>query len=137
MAFNIVETVQENARILHLHGDIDGEEQWPLRYALMEAMKRPESAIILDMGEVGAIDSDTMRVILDSHGLAKFNDKELVLSGVPEKPAPLFKASRLHRIVDFYPDNETALRALSAKAAPKRGNDGVTIFTEIDALVAV
>ena len=97
-----VRTVREqDATILHISGDIDLRSSPKLRGIFLELVDNQPARIILDLSEVGYIDSSGVGTIVELKRRVMRHKHNVILVGLQERVRSLFEITRLDKFFDI------------------------------------
>jgi anti-anti-sigma factor len=81
--FDIRTSEKSGASIVSLVGEVDLAVRDRIEAALLEAESRSENLIVLDLGEVGFMDSTGLHLLLEAAARAGESGRRFVLAAVP------------------------------------------------------
>ncbi|WP_045877349.1 STAS domain-containing protein [Pseudofrankia sp. DC12] len=95
-----VEVTGPHAIVIRPEGDIDYSSLEPLREALMDARMAGVSEIVVDLAEVGFLDSQGLAVILYAHRRQRSTGGRLVLRNLNDMARRLLHVTNLTAVLD-------------------------------------
>ena len=87
-----------NTLLIHPLGDIDMHESPKLRAVVLTEMKKKPKAVIVDLSQVGFIDSSGIATLVETLKEAKTIGASLSLCGMSEKILDVFELARLDKV---------------------------------------
>ncbi|HSJ54784.1 MAG TPA: STAS domain-containing protein [Anaerolineae bacterium] len=117
------------AAILELRGEVDGFAEDVLGRAYSAAEETDPSAIILNLGDVGYINSKGIALLVVLIMRARQADRRILAYGLCEHFREIFRITRLSDYITLYEDEESALAGIkrdgqAAAGTQNRENDG-------------
>jgi anti-anti-sigma factor len=108
--------------VLDIVGDIDRTADTPLQQAYDQAVMDDASAVLLNFGEVGYINSTGIAVIVSLLARARKERRVISAYGLTEHYRHIFSITRLSDFIGIYQDEDTAMGSAGANgAAAARG----------------
>jgi anti-sigma B factor antagonist len=95
--------------ILELTGDIDLHHSVELRQNLLEVMEKKPKGTIINMSQVGFMDSSGLATLVEALQLSRRYGGLLKLVGLQQRVKSIFEISRLDTIFKMYGDETEAL----------------------------
>jgi anti-sigma B factor antagonist len=89
-------------------GDVDMSRSPDLRQALREVISRRPQRVIVDLGEVGYMDSSGLATLVEAMRQAKTARTSLVLCAMTDKVRAIFEIARLHQFFIIAPTLDQA-----------------------------
>jgi len=99
--------------VVTLQGELDGEVTERLRKNITDIVARNKSGIVLDMSEVGFIDSKGLEELLWVRDYSSENNCELRLAGLDENCAKILELTRLENEFDRYSELAEAVKSFA------------------------
>ena len=91
--------------VLELSGDIDLHRSVDLRSSLLETLREQPAVTVINMSEVGFMDSSGLATLVEAMQLSRRYGGQLKLVGISRRVRSIFEISRLDKIFQIY-DNE-------------------------------
>ena len=107
--------------VLDIVGDIDRTADAPLQQAYDQAVMDGASAVLLNFGEVGYINSTGIAVIVGLLARARKEHRSISAYGLTEHYRHIFNITRLSDFIGIYGDEDAALHEAAATADAARG----------------
>jgi anti-sigma B factor antagonist len=99
--------------ILDLSGEIDVSQAPKLREMLFELLEKNDGYLLVNMGEVGYIDSAGLSVLIAANRKAQNLGGKFGLSN-PQKPVQqVFKLTRMNKVFQVFPTVDEGVTAFS------------------------
>jgi len=112
----IKEEIEDSVRILHIHGDMAMDENAELKKLLQPYLDDPSlSGIILDLKNVGFIDSSGVGLIVGIYKTLQRADKHFVLMSLSDRHREILNITQLDKILTIAEDRKDALEAFIAE----------------------
>ena len=110
-ANNVVRTIrrENGAIVLELAGDIDLHRSVELRSGLLETMQEKPTLLVINMSEVGFMDSSGLATLVEAMQLSRRSGGQLRLVGLSDRVRSIFEISRLDKIFQIYENESEAL----------------------------
>lgn len=99
--------------VVELQGELDGDFTRILRKNITDIVARHRSGIVLDMSEVGFIDSEGLEELLWVRDYCNENNCELRLAGLDENCAKILEITRLENEFDRYSELAEAVKSFA------------------------
>jgi anti-anti-sigma factor len=99
--------------VVALQGELDGDVTEKLRKNITDIVARNKSGIVLDMSEVGFIDSNGLEELLWVRDYSSENNCELRLAGLDENCAKILELTRLENEFDRYSELAEAVKSFA------------------------
>lgn len=99
--------------VVALQGELDGDVTEKLRKNITDIVARNKSGIVLDMSEVGFIDSNGLEELLWVRDYSSENNYELRLAGLDENCAKILELTRLENEFDRYSELAEAVKSFA------------------------
>jgi anti-anti-sigma factor len=99
--------------VVALQGELDGDVTEKLRKKITDIVARNKSGIVLDMSEVGFIDSNGLEELLWVRDYSSENNCELRLAGLDENCAKILELTRLENEFDRYSELAEAVKSFA------------------------
>lgn len=100
--------------ILDLGGDITNQAEHDLREAYDRAAALDPAAILLNFSAVGYINSTGIALLVGLLARARSEARRIVVYGLSEHYAEIFRITRLADFMTLYPTEEAAVSGLSS-----------------------
>ena len=100
---------ENGAIVLELAGDIDLHRSVELRAGLLETIQEKPSVLVINMSEVGFMDSSGLATLVEAMQLSRRNGGQLRLVGLSRRVRSIFEISRLDKIFQIYENESEAL----------------------------
>ncbi len=94
-------TLEQGRAVLKLNGDIDASAQNVLNAAYEEACRHSPEAILLDLQDVGYINSGGIAVMIGLMAQERKLNRRLFASGVSEHYQEIFRITRLADLMNI------------------------------------
>lgn len=94
--------------LLVLEGDIDLHASPQLRQAAALLLERKVPRILVDLGKVTYMDSSGIAALIETMQRAQSYGGHLALFAVPQRVKTVFEIAQLDRVLDLFPDKESA-----------------------------
>jgi anti-anti-sigma factor len=105
---------QDGVTVIEVRGTIDVESAFELRDVLTGAVSRDGARIMVDLSQVGLIDSSGIGVLVTAHRHAEASGARLVLAAPAGPAARVFELTRTNKLLRIEPTVEAGLAALRA-----------------------
>lgn len=99
--------------VVELQGELDGDFTRILRKNITDIVARHRSGIVLDMSEVGFINSEGLEELLWVRDYCNENNCELRLAGLDENCAKILEITRLENEFDRYSELAEAVKSFA------------------------
>jgi anti-sigma B factor antagonist len=103
-----------NATIIDCVGDVDLYSSPNLRDALMKEMQSQTSGVLINMSEVGYIDSSGIATLVEGLQLSRQTRTRFGLFGVRGNARSVLELARLHKVFAIFADEQEALERISS-----------------------
>ena len=107
---------QPGAAIIDLYGDIDTFAEAALNDAFAEASQGHPSAIVLNFRDVEYINSTGIALIVGLLARARQSGRRMVVFGLNDHYAEIFRITRLAEFMSVFPDEASALADVVSSA---------------------
>jgi anti-anti-sigma factor len=113
-------TVRTNGQVavIDMAGDIDSFADVALDQAYAAAEGTDLPAVLLNFVNVGYINSTGIALIVGLLARARSARKQLMTCGLSDHYQEIFNITRLSDFMNLYPDEQSALRDVTASATP-------------------
>ncbi len=101
------ESVSEGV-VLRPRGDIDLSRSPVLRTEIASVWRKKPSRLIIDLDDVGYMDSSGVATLVEALGIARKHNAQLVLCGLREKVRSIFEIARLETVFTIVDDVNSA-----------------------------
>lgn len=102
------------ATVLKLRGDIDVSQAIALREVLGTALSDPVRRLVVDLSEVGFVDSAGIGLLVAAHRRAEASGGRIALSGVNEVVSHVLHLTRTDRVLTVTPAQAQAIAHVTA-----------------------
>ena len=99
--------------VVELQGELDGDSIKMLRKNITDIVARQRSGIVLDMSEMGFIDSEGLEQLLWVRDYCSENNCQLRLAGLDENCAKILEITRLENEFDRYTELAEAVKSFA------------------------
>lgn len=100
---------ESNAAVLELQGDIDMSRAGELREQILEVLQGKPAMLVVNMTDVGFMDSSGLATLVEAMQLSQRNGSALKLTGLSTRVRSVFEISRLDTIFQIYDSEAEAL----------------------------
>lgn len=90
-------------------GDIDMHESPKLRKVVLDAIAQKPATVLIDLSQVGFIDSSGVATLVEALKTSKSGGVSLILCGMSSKVMDVFELSRLDKIFKIIPNAKDLL----------------------------
>ncbi len=104
------------AEIVDLKGEINSFAETSLKAAYAQATETGASIVLLNFRDVDYINSTGIALIVGLMAQARQSGRRLIACGLSEHYVEIFKITRLADFMSIFPDEASALSAVSAPA---------------------
>lgn len=110
----IAATEENGVTILSLKAErFDAHNSDMVKERLKEVFAGGAGKVLVDLGEVGFIDSSGLGALVSGYKSAIASKGRLILSGLQPQVQSMFELTRLNRVFDIYPTVEDALSSFA------------------------
>ncbi len=106
---------QSGVAVIELHGEINAFAEQDLSAAYALAVSSNPSAVILNFSDVDYMNSTGIALIVGLLSQARKEHRSLVVFGLSDHYTEIFNITRLADFMTIYPDEASALSALTAQ----------------------
>jgi len=108
---NVIQDIRRdnNVVIMVLSGDIDMYRSVNFRKTLVGILEEKPSTVLIDMNQVGFMDSSGLATLVEALQLVRRYDGKLKLVGIQQRVRSIFEISRLDTIFQVYASEAEAL----------------------------
>ena len=99
--------------VVELQGELDGDSIKMLRKNITDIVARQRVGIVLDMSEMGFIDSEGLEQLLWVRDYCSENNCQLRLAGLDENCAKILEITRLENEFDRYTELAEAVKSFA------------------------
>ncbi|NLH41259.1 MAG: STAS domain-containing protein [Planctomycetes bacterium] len=99
--------------VIDLRGEVDGELAEPLRSAVTEIAGNQRAGIVLDMSNVGFLDSQGLELLLWVRDYCRQNKIQLRLAGLDENCSKILEITRLQDEFDCHAELTQAVKSFA------------------------
>jgi anti-sigma B factor antagonist len=103
-----------NATIIDCIGDVDLYSSPNLRETLMKEMHSGTSSVLVNMSEVGYIDSSGIATLVEGLQLSRQTKTRFGLFGLRGNARSVLELARLHKVFAVFADEQQALERISS-----------------------
>jgi anti-sigma B factor antagonist len=105
---------KQGATIVQIKGDVDLYSSPQVRSAIMELTEKKTPAILVDLRDVGYMDSSGVATLVEGlQQVGRYGGK-FKLMHLASAVREVFELSRLDKVFEIYEDEESALNSLKA-----------------------
>lgn len=101
----------EGVTVVRPMGDVDMSRSPELRTALRSAQESSPRKLVVDLDEVGYMDSSGLATLVEAMRKAKSASTSMVLCSMNDKVRAIFEIARLNQFFTIVDDLDSALRA--------------------------
>ena len=102
-----------NVTVIELQGELDGDLAELLQKTVTDVIKTGKVGIVLDMSEVGFIDSEGLERLLWARDYCNENNCQLRLAGLDENCVKILEITRLKKELDDYAELAEAVKSFA------------------------
>ncbi len=107
---NITLDNKDDITLVRLHEErLDAHNSQEFKDYLLRLLESGTKAVVLDLSEVGFVDSSGLGALLSGHKNAGLREGRFALSGVQARVQSMFELTRLHRVFEIHPKVEDAI----------------------------
>ncbi len=99
--------------VIELQGELDADFIDPLKNAVVDAATKRKAGIVLDMSNVGFINSQGLELLLWMRDYCNQNKRELRLAGLDENCSKIMEITRLENEFDHYAELAEAVKSFA------------------------
>ena len=115
---NITQDNMDDVTLLRLQEErLDAHNSQEFKDYLLHLLEGSAKTIVLDLSEVGFVDSSGLGALLSGHKNAGLRERRFILSGVQKRVQSMFELTRLHRVFEICLQAEDAI-ALGSGGTP-------------------
>jgi anti-sigma B factor antagonist len=118
----------DSVAIIDLCGEINAGAEEALNTAYVEAGRQNPTAIVLNFSGVDYINSTGIALIVGLLAQARKSNRRLLTFGLSAHYVEIFQITRLVDYMSVYPDEASALAAVSAPAQTQNGSEGTSLI---------
>lgn len=104
-------TVEEDAAIVKPVGDVDMSRSPGLREAIKQAIEPGAARVVVDLTEVGYMDSSGLATLVEAMKLTRSSSSALVLCGMNDRVRAIFEIAKLDQYFTIVDDLAAAVQA--------------------------
>lgn len=101
--------------IFDINGDFDTRSAGPAKEEIRAAILEGEKSVIINLENVGYIDSAGLGTLVSALKTAKENNGNVCLTGLTAQVKMVVELTRLHHVFDIFPNVEAALEGLKGR----------------------
>ena len=107
----------QGVSIVHLQGPITlGEDTRRLRELIQKALDEGKRKIVFNMADVPYMDSSGLGELIAAHTTAKAKGGRLKLMKLSPRVQDLVTLTKVHRVFEVFPDEESAVRSFEKES---------------------
>nr|WP_184080565.1 STAS domain-containing protein [Nocardiopsis mwathae] len=111
-ALTITTRNHDDGLVITLDGEIDMATEEQFHQAVLDSVgTRPYSRVVLDCARLGFIDSSGLRVLIQSHKIAKEHYTGVFIAAPTDRVARLLHVTRINTRIPVFPTVDAALAA--------------------------
>jgi len=99
--------------VVELQGELDSDAAEPFKNIVTDIIKKRKAGIVLDMSNVGFIDSQGLEQLLWTRDYCRENKQELRLAAFDENCAKILEITRLENEFDCYAELSEAVKSFA------------------------
>ncbi len=107
----VLDDLAEGVVVVRPRGDVDMSRSPDLRMALRAVHERRPTKLVVDLDQVGYMDSSGLATLVESMRTAKGNKTNMVLCAMNDKVRAIFEIARLHQFFTIVDSLEDAISA--------------------------
>lgn len=107
-------TDQGGVKVVRLRGPIDVSSAMALRELLGAQIDSPNARVLLDLTDVGLIDSSGIGILVTAHRRADGQGARFALAGASGTVARVFEMTRTNKLLSIHDTVDDGVAALSA-----------------------
>jgi anti-sigma B factor antagonist len=111
----------ENIALIRVVGELDVYTSAKLRRLIIELASAGRQRFVLDLAQVGYIDSTGIGVLVGAFKYCRWRDGYVALVITSKRLAEPFRVSGLSKVFPIFDDPDNGVAALSAEALPAGG----------------
>src|SRR2546425_10681572 len=104
----------DNVTIVDCAGEIDLYSSTRLREALLKALRAGIPSVLVNMGEVGYIDSSGIATLVEGLQLSRRTKTRFGLFGLRRNARSVLELARLHKVFNLFNDESEALEKIGS-----------------------
>lgn len=104
----------ENVSILDCSGDVDLYTSPRLRDALLAEIQSGVGSVLVNMSDVGYIDSSGIATLVEALQLSRQTQTRLGLFGLRSNARSVLELARLHKVFNLFADEQEALEKIGS-----------------------
>ncbi|MDT4939105.1 MAG: anti-sigma factor antagonist [Pseudonocardiales bacterium] len=116
MEFSVAQQTVEGVPVVTVRGEIDVYSAPALKDALIELLAPEIPAVVVDLTEVGFLDSTGLGALVAARTSATDSDARLPIVSDRDRILKLFRITGLDAIFEIYPSVEAAVTAVNSPA---------------------
>jgi anti-sigma B factor antagonist len=107
----------QGVSIVHLQGPITlGEDTRRLRELIQKTLEEGKRKIVFNMADVPYMDSSGLGELIAAHMTAKTRGGRLKLMKLSPRVRDLVTLTKVHRVFEVFPDEESAVRSFEGES---------------------
>lgn len=115
---NVSQSVEGNVQIFTPSGRFDNYTSSEVRQMLEEATQTHPAYIVVNLQDVGFVDSTGLAILVQGMKRSRQNDGDLLLCGLQQQVRMVFELTRLDRAFGIYPTERDAVAAFQERYEP-------------------
>jgi len=109
-----IQKLKSDIILLTFVGRIDIASRDEVKTILLDALQEAPAAVVIDLAQVGLIDSSGLSALVSGLRSARQADKTLALSGLSKHAQMIFSLTMMDRVFPVYKTVDDAVTALTA-----------------------
>lgn len=102
-----------NVTVVELHGELDGDFTELFQNTIKDIIAKQKTCIVIDMSNIGFIDSQGLEQLLWSRDYCNENKRELRLAGLDENCTRILEITQLENEFDHYAELAEAVKSFA------------------------
>lgn len=102
-----------NITVVELQGELDGDLAELMQKTITDIIKTGKIGTVLDMSEVGFIDSEGLERLLWARDYCDENNCQFRLAGLDENCTKILEITRLEKELDYYAELAEAVKSFA------------------------
>lgn len=104
----------KNIIVLTFVGRIDIASRDDVKNILHDSIKQAPQSIVVDLSQVGLIDSSGLSALVSGLRIAREANKDFILSGLNSHAQMIFSLTMMDKVFSVYPTADDAVNALTS-----------------------
>jgi anti-sigma B factor antagonist len=105
----IATEIINDIKVLEISGSFDIYSATPVRYWLDETLNTAPAQVVIDLSDVGFIDSTALAILMQSIKRARENGGDIFLCGLQQPVRMVLELTRLDNVFEIFPEKEKAI----------------------------